>query len=108
MVARLDSVALDDWVDLSLRATMAEVQQTPAAFTGTQADLVELFQRLPTTMTEKDAKRFQSVMAAFERASPKDACWFGRQLYIATLALKPEERDLALRTLAWVEVQQPG
>ena len=30
MIAQLDSVALDEWVDLSLRAAMAEVRQKPA------------------------------------------------------------------------------
>jgi hypothetical protein len=105
MVAQLDSVALDDWVDLSLRATMAEVRQMPAGFAGTQTDVVKLFERLATAMTEKESERFNSVMAKFEKASPKDACWFGRQLYISALALKPVERDHALRTLAWIETQ---
>jgi len=105
MIAQLDSVALDDWVDLSLRATVAEVRQTPAAFAGTQADIAKLFERLPTTMTEKESERFHTVMAKFDKASPKDACWFGRQLYVSALALKPEERDHALRTLAWLETQ---
>jgi len=107
MIVQLDSVALDGWVDLSLRATVAEARQTPAAFAGTQADVGKLFERLATTMTEKESERFYSIMATFQKASPKDACWFGRQLYVSTLALKPEERDHALRTLAWVEVQ-PG
>lgn len=105
MIAQLDSVALDGWVDLSLRATVAEVRQSPAAHTGTQADVGTLFQQLPTTMTEKEAERFHSVMATFEKASLKDACWFGRQLYVAALALEPADRDQALRTLAWVETQ---
>ncbi len=105
MIAKLDSVALDDWVDLSLRATMSEVRQSPAAYVGTQADVGKLFQQLPTAMTEKESERFHSVMATFERASPKDACWFGRQLYVAALALQPTDRDQALRTLAWVETQ---
>jgi hypothetical protein len=105
MIAQLDSAALDDWVDLSLRATLAEVRQKPAAFAGTQADIAKLFERLPTTMTEKESERFHTVMAKFDKASPKDACWFGRQLYISALALQPEERDHALRTLAWIEAQ---
>lgn len=105
MIAQLDSAALDDWVDLSLRATLAEVRQKPAAFAGTQADIAKLFERLPTTMTEKESERFHTVMARFDQASPKDACWFGRQLYISALALQPEERDHALRTLAWIEAQ---
>ena len=105
MIAQLDSVALDDWVDLSLRSTVAEVRQTPAAFAGTQSDIGKLFERLPAAMTEKESERFHAVMAKFDKASPKDACWFGRELYIAALALKPEERDHALRTLAWIEVQ---
>jgi hypothetical protein len=105
MIAQLDSAALDDWVDLSLRATVAEVRQRPAACPGTQADIAKMFQRLPTTMTEKDSERFHSVMATFDKTSPKDACWFGRQLYISALALKPDERDHALRTLAWLETQ---
>jgi hypothetical protein len=105
MVTQLDSVALDDWVDLSLRATMAELRQKPAGFVGTQADIVKLFEQLPTTMTEKESERFHNVMAKFDKASPKDACWFGRQLYISALSLKPEERDHALRTLAWIETQ---
>jgi hypothetical protein len=105
MIAKLDSAALDGWVDLSLRATVAEVRQKPAAFAGTQADIGKLFARLETTMTEKDSERFNSVLAKFDKASMKDACWFGRQLYISALALQPEERDHALRTLAWIEVQ---
>ena len=105
MIAQLDSVALDDWVDLSLRAAMAEVRQKPAAFAGTEADIATLFQRLPSTMTEKESERFHTVMAKFDKASPKDACWFGRQLYVSALALKPEERDHALRTLAWLETR---
>jgi hypothetical protein len=105
MVAQLDSAALDDWVDLSLRATMAEVRQEPAAFAGTQTDIVKLFERLPTTMSEKESERFHTVMAKFEKASAKDVCWFGRQLYISALALTPEERDHTLRTLAWIETQ---
>lgn len=105
MVAELDSTALDDWVDLSLRATVAELRQQPAAFVGTQADVVKLFERLATAMTEKESERFNSVMAKFEKASVNDVCWFGRQLYISALALKPEERDHALRTLAWIETQ---
>ena len=105
MIAQLDSVALDDWVDLSLRAAMAEVRQKPAGFAGTQADIAKLFERLPSTMTEKESERFHTVMARFDKASPKDACWFGRQLYLSALALKPEERDHALRTLAWIETR---
>jgi hypothetical protein len=105
MIAKLDSVALDGWVDLSLRATVAEVRQKPAAFAGSQADVGKLFERLETTMTEKESERFHSVLAKFDKASAKDACWFGRQLYISALALQPEERDHALRTLAWIEVQ---
>lgn len=105
MIAKLDSVALDNWVDLSLRATIAELRQSPAAHTGTQTDVLKLFQQLPTTMSEKDAERFQSVLATFEKASAKEACWFGRQLYVAALALQPTDRDQALRTLAWVETQ---
>jgi hypothetical protein len=105
MIAQLDSVALDDWVDLSLRAAMAEVRQRPAAFAGTQADIAKLFEQLPSTMTEKESERFHTVMVKFDTASPKDACWFGRQLYLSALALEPEERDHALRTLAWIETQ---
>ena len=66
---------------------------------------VALFERLPSTMTEKESERFHTVMAKFDTASPKDACWFGRQLYVSALALEPEERDHALRTLAWIETQ---
>ena len=105
MITQLDSVALDDWVDLSLRATVAEVRQTQASFAGTQADIAKMFEHLSTAMTEKESERFHTVMAKFEKASPKDACWFGRQLYISALALKPEERNHALRTLAWLETQ---
>jgi hypothetical protein len=105
MIAKLDSVALDRWVDLSMRATMAEVRQSPAAYAGSSADVGILFQQLPTTMSEKDSERFHAIMAQFERASSKDACWFGRQIYIAALALEPAQRDQALRTLAWIEVQ---
>jgi len=105
MIAQLDSVALDAWVDLGMRATVAEVHQKPAAFPGTQADVSRVFERLPTAMTKAEAERFRAVAVAFERASPEDACWFGRQLYVAALALKPNERDHALRTLAWLETQ---
>ena len=105
MIAQLDSAALDQWVDLSLHATMAEVHQKPAAFAGTQADVGKLFERLETTMNEKESERFHTVMSKFDKASEKDACWFGRQLYISALALKPDERDHALRTLAWLETQ---
>jgi hypothetical protein len=105
MIAQLDSVALDSWVDLSLRATMAELRQKPPTFAGTQADIATLFERLGTAMTEKESERFHTVMARFDKASPKDACWFGRQLYVSALALQPAEREHALRTLAWLETQ---
>jgi hypothetical protein len=59
-------------------------------------------------MTEKESERFHSVMAGFDKASPKDACWFGRQLYVSALALQPGDRDHALRTLAWVETTSQG
>ena len=105
MIAQLDSVALDAWVDLGMRATMAEVGQKPAAFPGTEADVSRVFQRFPTVMTQAESDRFRAVAAAFEHASAEDACWFGRQLYVAALALKPNDRDHALRTLAWMEGQ---
>ena len=105
MIAQLDSVALDAWVDLGMRATVAEVRQKPAAFPGTEADVSRAFERLPTAMTKAEVDRFHAVAATFERASPEDACWFGRQLYVAALALKPNDRDHALRTLAWMEAQ---
>jgi hypothetical protein len=105
MMAKLDSVALDEWVDLGLRASMAEVRRKPAAFPGSSEDIAKLFERLPTAMTEKDAKRFRKVMATFTTASDKDACWFGRQLYISALALEQTQRDHALRTLAWIDTQ---
>lgn len=105
MVAQLDSVALDAWVGLSMRATVAEVRQKPAAFQGTGADLSRVFERLPNAMTKAEAEQFHAVAATFERASPEDACWFGRQVYVAALALKPSDRDHALRTLAWMETQ---
>ncbi len=107
MIVQLDSVALDGWVALSMRATVAEVRQKPAAFPGTQADISKLFERLPAAMTKAEAERFHAIAATFERASREDACWFGRQLYVAALSLKPKERDHALRTLAWIETQ-PG
>jgi hypothetical protein len=103
MIAQLDSVALDTWVDLGMRATVAEVRQKPTAFPGTEADVSRVFERLPTAMTKAEVDRFHAVAATFERASPEDACWFGRQLYVAALALKPNDRDHALRTLAWME-----
>jgi hypothetical protein len=105
MIAKLDSVALDEWVDLSMHATLAEIRQAPAPHTGAPADVGTLFQELPTTMTEKESERFHSVLAQFDRASEKDACWFGRQLYTSALALDSQERDQALLTLASLEAQ---
>jgi hypothetical protein len=37
MIAKLDSVALDEWVDLSMHATLAEIRQAPAPHTGMPA-----------------------------------------------------------------------
>lgn len=105
MVAKLDSTAFDAWLVLSVRAMVAEVRGKPKAFTGSDKDLTRMFGALATAMTPSENQRFHDVMGGFDKASPEDACWFGRQLYRAALALEGKDREHALRTLAWIEVQ---
>jgi hypothetical protein len=105
MVAQLDSAAFDGWMLLSVRSMIAEVRGKPKAFSGSDKDITKMFGALATAMTPAENERFSGVMGRFEKASDEDACWFGQQLYRSALALKEKERDHALRTLAWIEVQ---
>jgi hypothetical protein len=105
MVAKLDSAAFDSWVVLSVRAMVAEVREKPKAFNATDEDMTKMFAALASAMTAAESKRFDDVMARFDKASNEDACWFGQQLYRAALALDGKRREHALRTLAWIEVQ---
>jgi hypothetical protein len=105
MVAKLDSVPLDDWVRLSVRAMMAEIREKPKAFNGSQKDVAKMFEDLDAGMSPKDSQRFHDVMGRFNKASNEDACWFGQQLYRAALALDGKRRDHTLRTLVWLELQ---
>jgi hypothetical protein len=107
MVAKLDSVPLDDWVRLSVRAMVAEIKEKPKAFTGSQKDVSKMFESLDAAMSPSDSQRFHDVMGHFNKASNEDACWFGQQLYRAALALDGKRRDHTLRTLVWLE-QQPS
>lgn len=105
MVAKLDSAAFDDWVVLSVRSMVAELRGKPKAFAGSDKDMTKLFSELATAMTSDENQRFHAVMTGFDKASNEDACWFGQQLYRSALALPGKQRDHALRTLAWIEVQ---
>jgi len=105
MVAKLDSVPLDDWVGLSVRAMVAEIKEKPKAFNGSQKDVGKMFESLDAAMSPSDSQRFHDVMGRFNKASDEDACWFGQQLYRAALALDGKRRDHTLRTLVWLELQ---
>jgi hypothetical protein len=105
MVAKLDSAGFDAWLVLSVRAMVAEVRGKPKAFTGSEKDLTKMFGALASVMTPAENQRFHDVMGRFDKASHEDACWFGQQLYRSALALDKKEREHALRTLAWIEVQ---
>jgi len=105
MVAKLDSVPLDDWVRLSVRAMVAEIKEKPKAFNGSQKDVGKMFESLDAAMSPSDSQRFHDVMGRFNKASNEDACWFGQQLYRAALALDGKRRDHTLRTLVWLELQ---
>jgi len=107
MVAKLDSVPLDDWVRLSVRAMVAEIKEKPKAFNGSQKDVSKMFESLDAAMSPSDSQRFHDVMGRFNKASNEDACWFGQQLYRAALGLDGKRRDHTLRTLVWLE-QQPS
>jgi hypothetical protein len=105
MVAQLDSADFDAWMRLSVRAMVAEVRGKPKAFSGSDKDLTKMFGDLAKTMTPAENQRFGDVMSRFDKASHEDACWFGQQLYRAALALNGKQREHALQTLAWIEVQ---
>lgn len=105
MVAQLDSTDFDAWMRLSVRAMVAEVRGKPKAFSGSEKDLKKMFEDLAKAMTPAENQRFGDVMSRFDKASAEDACWFGQQLYRAALALNGKQREHALQTLAWIEVQ---
>jgi hypothetical protein len=105
MVAKLDSVPLDDWVRLSVRAMVAEINEKPKAFNGSQKDVAKMFESLDAAMSPSDSQRFHGVMGSFDKASNEDACWFGQQLYRGALALDGKRREHTLRTLVWLELQ---
>jgi hypothetical protein len=105
MVSKLDSVLLDDWVRLSVRAMMAEIKEKPKPFNGSQKDVSKMFESLHSAMSPDDSQRFHDIMGRFDKASNEDACWFGQQLYRAALALDGKRRDHTLGTLVWLELQ---
>ena len=105
MVAKLDSTSLDQWVRLSVRSMVAEINQKPKAFEGSEKDVAKMFESLDKGMSSDDSQRFHDIIGRFDKASNDDACWFGRQLYIAALALDGKRRDHALRTLVWLELK---
>ena len=105
MVAKLDSTAFDDWVRLSVRSMVAEIKNKPKAFEGSQKDIVKMFESLDQGMSSGDSERFHDIMGRFDKSNNEEACWFGRQLYKAALALDGKRRDHALRTLIWLETK---
>jgi hypothetical protein len=98
---RLPPAQIDAWFDMSLKATNAQLSNTPpqpVAPADVQAAMGSLVQALPAD----EQQRLMKVLPQIAQANDEDACWAARTLYKQALATKEPQRG----QLAWVFAQQ--
>ncbi|WP_420010103.1 hypothetical protein [Xanthomonas sacchari] len=98
---KLPQAQIDRWFDVSLKATDAELNKTPAqpvAPQQIQAAMGTLVKSLPADQQQ----RLMRVLPQIATANDEDACWTARTLYRQTLATPEPVRG----QLAWVFAQQ--
>ncbi|UKE52439.1 hypothetical protein KCU57_09375 [Xanthomonas translucens] len=97
----LPPAQIDQWFEISLKATDAQLSNTPpqtVAPADVQAAMTSLINALPSDQQQRLVK----VLPQMAQASDADACWAARTLYTQALAAKEPVRG----QLAWVLAQQ--
>lgn len=97
----LPPAQIDQWFDISLKATDAQLSNTPPQ-TVAPADVQAAMKTLITSLPPDQQQRLMKVLPQMTQASDEDACWAARTLYKQTLATKEPVRG----QLAWVFAQQ--
>ena len=82
----LGQAAIEEWVDLSVRAIAAELRDTPREAVS-QKDIARAQREFARTLSEHSVARLAKLPG--DGVSDADACWIGRTLY-ARLAAMPE------------------
>jgi len=101
-----DSTLMNGWLDITMEAMVAEIRQhpEPAAFDGEAVE--RLFTEIGATLSGPDEKRLWTVFddLAWGLATDTATCWLDRTVYESILAMEPERRAEALRTMVAAEV----
>ena len=95
----MDSASLATFSDLSARAFVAEVNQSPVATVATDDDVVQFIQLILGTLNQVDVIRFASIVESFSTASDHDVCWFDRTMEGVALRAQGVDRTTALRVV---------
>ena len=92
----LDPATINEWFELSYQAAVAELRRVPEPPLD-QPAVSEAMRALLATLPEPDARRLGGSLGTMARSSDADACWAGRTLYRAALALPEPQRALLAR-----------
>ncbi|UKE74868.1 hypothetical protein [Xanthomonas graminis] len=97
----LPPAQIDQWFEISLKATDAQLSNTPPQ-TVAPADVQTAMTSLINALPSDQQQRLVKVLPQMAQASDADACWAARTLYTQALAAKEPVRG----QLAWVFAQQ--
>ncbi len=95
-LGQLDPAIITEWFDLSYQAAVAELRRAPEPLLA-QPAVSEAMRALLATLPEPDAQRLTGSLGNMTRSSNADACWAGRTLYRAALALPEPQRAVLAR-----------
>jgi len=93
---QLEPATITEWFDLSYQAAVAQLRGVPEPPLP-QPAVAEAMRALLATLPEPDARRLSGSLGHMAGTSDADACWAGRTLYRAALALPGAERAVLAR-----------
>ena len=93
---RLDAATINDWLDLSFEATVAQLRNAPDAPVTKQA-VAEAMRRLQEALPEPEARRLARALGSPTQTPDPDVCWAGKTVFRTALTLPPAERSVLVR-----------
>ncbi len=94
----LGQAAIEEWVELSVRAIAAELRDTPREAVS-QEDVARAQREFLRTLSDHSVARLARVPDD-DRVSDADACWIGRTLYTRLAAMPEPYRGILALHLA--------
>lgn len=98
-ITSLTGDTLRQWVGMSMRAMLAEIDQTHRAPVDS-ALMLDAIQHIGQTLTSVDSARYWKTLADISTASNEDACWTAQTLYGGSARLSAPEAENFLRGIA--------